>query len=78
MVVVSTPVVAVVVTAAVSPVVSICVVVKSTIEVVVIALVVVSSELVSKLLRAGAHASTLSLLFQGDASKIISSQVDLG
>ena len=85
MVVVSTPAVAVValsfsavvVTAAVSPVVSICVVVKSTIEVVVAALVVVSSELVSKLLRAGAQAST-PLLFQGDASKIISSQVDLG
>ena len=73
MVVVSTP--AVVVTAAVSPVVSICAVVRSTIVVVVAALVVVSSELVSKLFRAGAHAST-PLLFQGDASKIISSQVD--
>ena len=73
MVVVSTP--AVVVTAAVSPVVSICVVVKSTIEVVVAALVVVSSELVSKLLTVGAQAFT-PLLFQGDASKIISSQVD--
>ena len=67
----------VVVTAAVSPVVPICVVVESTIEVVVAALVVVSTELVSKLLRAGAQAST-PLLFQGDASKIISSQVDLG